>query len=78
MYRGQGPSAVLTLKQFNYNWWDPKLVLRNFSENCKIMIFIIGILSSIIFRVVGKGVRYCRYEKGINILKRNSEGHRSF
>ena len=49
-----GPSAVLTLKQFKHTWWDPKVLLRNLTKNCKIMIFTIGILSSIIVRAVNR------------------------
>jgi hypothetical protein len=35
---------MLTLEQFNYTWRDNKVVVRNLAENCKIMIFITGIL----------------------------------
>ena len=52
MHRGQEPSAMINLKQFNDTRWDPKEVSRNFSENCKMINFIIGILSLNIIKVI--------------------------
>jgi hypothetical protein len=46
LHRGQRPSAMLNLKHLSCTWLDRKVVIKNRSENCKMAIFIVGILSS--------------------------------